>query len=41
MKILITGITGFLGTHLSNVLLNTNKFELIGTYQRRKKSNKF
>jgi dihydroflavonol-4-reductase len=41
MKILITGITGFLGTHLSNVLLNTNKFELIGTYRDAVKATSF
>ncbi len=41
MKILITGITGFLGTHLSNVLLSTNKFELIGTYRDAVKATSF
>lgn len=33
MKILITGITGFLGTHLAERLLQTNKHELVGTYR--------
>ena len=33
MRILITGITGFIGTHLAEELLQTNKYELIGTYR--------
>jgi dihydroflavonol-4-reductase len=31
MKILLTGITGFLGTHLANELLKTKRYDLIGT----------
>jgi len=33
MKILITGITGFVGTHLADSLLQTNKYDLLGTYR--------
>jgi len=33
MRILITGITGFLGTHLAEDLLHTQKYDLIGTYR--------
>jgi len=33
MKILITGITGFLGSYLARTLLNANKYDLIGTYR--------
>jgi len=33
MKVLITGITGFLGTHLTEELLRTNKYVLFGTYR--------
>lgn len=32
MKVLITGITGFAGSYLSNYLLKQNKFEVSGTY---------
>jgi len=38
MKIMITGITGFLGTHLAEQLLKTNKYELLGTYRDAKKA---
>lgn len=33
MRILITGMTGFLGNHLAEELLQTNKYDLIGTYR--------
>jgi dihydroflavonol-4-reductase len=33
MKILITGMTGFLGTYLTQVLMRQAKYELIGTYR--------
>lgn len=32
MKVLITGITGFAGSYLSDYLLKQNKFEVSGTY---------
>jgi nucleoside-diphosphate-sugar epimerase len=38
MKVLITGITGFIGTHLAEELLRTNKYELLGTYRDAKKA---
>jgi dihydroflavonol-4-reductase len=33
VKILITGITGFLGSHLADALIRTHKYELFGTYR--------
>ncbi len=39
MKVLITGITGFIGTHLAEELLRTNKYELLGTYRDAKKQH--
>jgi dihydroflavonol-4-reductase len=39
MKVLITGITGFLGTHLAEELLHTNKYELCGTYRDTRKAS--
>jgi dihydroflavonol-4-reductase len=33
MKVLITGITGFLGTNLAQKLLKTSTYELVGTYR--------
>jgi len=33
MKILITGITGFIGAHLAQQLLKKNSYELVGTYR--------
>lgn len=41
MKILITGITGFLGAHLANRLLKTKRYELIGTYRNTAKATAF
>jgi dihydroflavonol-4-reductase len=41
MKILITGMTGFLGTHLTETLLQKTKHELIGTYRDAKKATWF
>jgi dihydroflavonol-4-reductase len=41
MKILITGITGFLGTHLARELLRTKNHELVGTYRDEKKAHIF
>ena len=41
MKILITGITGFLGSHLAKELLRTNTYELVGTYREEKKAREF
>lgn len=38
MKVLITGITGFIGTHLAKDLLRTNKYELLGTYRDARKA---
>ena len=32
IKVLITGITGFAGSYLSDYLLKQNKFEVSGTY---------
>jgi len=36
MKILITGITGFLGTHLARYLLRTPNYEFVDTYRNKK-----
>jgi dihydroflavonol-4-reductase len=33
MRILLTGITGFIGTNLAHHLLQTNRYEIIGTYR--------
>jgi dihydroflavonol-4-reductase len=33
MKVLITGITGFLGSHLASTLLKANKYDLVGTFR--------
>lgn len=41
MKILITGITGFLGAHLAERLLKTNRYELVGTYRDAGKATTF
>lgn len=41
MKILITGITGFLGTHLAHELLKKSSYELLGTYRDAKKASWF
>ncbi|DAC72536.1 MAG TPA: hypothetical protein DSN98_04665 [Thermoplasmata archaeon] len=41
MKVLITGITGFLGTHLAQELLKANKYDLIGTYRNAEKAKIF
>lgn len=41
MKILLTGITGFLGTHLARELLRTNTYELVGTYRNKEKAVSF
>ena len=36
MKILITGITGFIGNHLFNHLTKNDKYEIIGMVQKNK-----
>lgn len=41
MRILITGITGFLGAHLAERLLKTNKYDLVGTYRDAGKATSF
>ncbi len=41
MKVMITGITGFLGTHLAQKLLQENSYELIGTHRDIKKAPLF
>ncbi len=41
MKIMITGITGFLGTHLAERLLKTNRYDLVGTYRDTGKATAF
>ncbi|HIG99168.1 MAG TPA: NAD-dependent epimerase/dehydratase family protein, partial [Thermoplasmata archaeon] len=33
MKVLITGITGFIGSHLAQELLEKTNYELIGTFR--------
>lgn len=33
MRILLTGITGFLGNHLARALLRENRYELLGTFR--------
>jgi dihydroflavonol-4-reductase len=38
MKILITGTTGFLGSHLADALLRAKKYELVGTYRNKEKA---
>lgn len=38
MRVLITGMTGFLGTHLTQTLLAREKYDLIGTYRDDKKA---
>lgn len=41
MKILITGITGFIGTHLAHELLKKTNYELIGTFRDTAKAKGF
>jgi dihydroflavonol-4-reductase len=41
MKILITGMTGFLGTNLTEELLRKQKYELVGTYRDAGKATRF
>lgn len=41
MKVLITGITGFLGAHLAEELLRTKKYDLVGTYRDAGKATRF
>ncbi len=41
MRILITGITGFIGIHLAKELLQANKYELIGTFRDASKAKPF
>jgi dihydroflavonol-4-reductase len=38
MKVLITGITGFIGAHLAQELLKKKSYELVGTYRDREKA---
>jgi dihydroflavonol-4-reductase len=38
MRVLITGITGFIGAHLAQELLKKNSYELIGTYRAAEKA---
>jgi GDP-4-dehydro-6-deoxy-D-mannose reductase len=38
MKILITGITGFIGTHLAYQLLEKKSYELVGTFRDKEKA---
>jgi dihydroflavonol-4-reductase len=33
MRVLITGVTGFIGTHLARELLKKNSYELVGTFR--------
>jgi dihydroflavonol-4-reductase len=41
MKVLITGVTGFIGTHLAFELLKKKSYELVGTFRDAKKSSLF
>ena len=41
MKVLITGITGFLGARLAEHLSSKPQYELIGTYRDKKKASRF
>jgi nucleoside-diphosphate-sugar epimerase len=38
MKVLITGITGFIGSHLAHRLLEKKSYELVGTFRDKKKA---
>jgi uncharacterized protein YbjT (DUF2867 family) len=38
MKILVTGITGFIGQHLAQELLKHKNYELVGTFRDREKA---
>jgi len=38
MKVLITGITGFIGSHLAQELLKKKNYELVGTFRDREKA---
>jgi dihydroflavonol-4-reductase len=41
MKVLITGITGFIGSHLAQELLKKTNYELIGTFRDAAKAKEF
>ena len=41
MKVLITGITGFIGTHLADELLKTKSYDLVGTFRDAEKASRF
>jgi nucleoside-diphosphate-sugar epimerase len=41
MKVMITGITGFIGSHLAQKLQQSKKYELVGTYRDAKKAQLF
>ena len=38
MRVLITGITGFIGSHLANELLKKKSYELVGTFRDKEKA---
>jgi len=38
MKVMITGITGFIGTHLAQELLKNKNYELVGTFRDKQKA---
>ena len=38
MKVMITGITGFIGTHLAHTLLKNKNYELVGTFRDKQKA---
>ena len=38
MKVLITGITGFIGSHLAHRLLGKKSYDLVGTFRDKKKA---
>jgi len=39
-KVLITGITGHLGSHVGKTFLNTGRYEVIGTVRDKARSDK-
>lgn len=41
MRVMITGITGFIGTHLAQALQQSKNNELVGTYRDRNKAKPF
>ena len=41
MRVLITGVTGFIGAHLASELLKKKSYELVGTFRDREKALKY